>query len=89
MLGWVDLTVLGLYLGLVLGVGLGARFFPCCGGRRVAGRKREEDETEEKETASDYFLAGRNVAWWAVGMSLFSSNIGSEHFVGQFLTYPK
>ncbi|KAK3587617.1 hypothetical protein CHS0354_032825 [Potamilus streckersoni] len=29
-----------------------------------------------------YFLAGRNIPWWAVGASLFSSNIGSEHFVG-------
>nr|WLN44355.1 AAT15 [Sinonovacula rivularis] len=29
-----------------------------------------------------YFLAGRSMGWWAVGASLFSSNIGSEHFVG-------
>ena len=29
-----------------------------------------------------YFLAGRNVHWFAVGMSLFVSNIGSEHLVG-------
>ncbi|WAR31485.1 SC5A9-like protein [Mya arenaria] len=30
----------------------------------------------------NYFLAGRNMPWFAVGASLFSSNIGSEHFVG-------
>jgi SSS family solute:Na+ symporter len=35
----------------------------------------------ERNTA-DYFLAGRDVAWWAIGASLFSSNIGSEHFIG-------
>ncbi|HLG17457.1 MAG TPA: sodium:solute symporter [Blastocatellia bacterium] len=35
-----------------------------------------------ERTTTDYFLAGRNVAWWAVGASLFSSNIGSEHFIG-------
>lgn len=29
-----------------------------------------------------YFLAGRDMLWWAVGASLFSSNIGSEHFIG-------
>ncbi|XP_065176336.1 sodium/glucose cotransporter 4-like isoform X1 [Sycon ciliatum] len=29
-----------------------------------------------------YFLAGRSVPWWAIGTSLFASNIGSEHFIG-------
>ncbi|XP_066272493.1 sodium/myo-inositol cotransporter 2-like isoform X1 [Branchiostoma lanceolatum] len=29
-----------------------------------------------------YFLAGRDMVWWAVGASLFSSNVGSGHFVG-------
>jgi SSS family solute:Na+ symporter len=33
-------------------------------------------------SASDYFLAGRNVGWFVVGASLFASNIGSEHLVG-------
>jgi len=36
----------------------------------------------EKAVSSDYFLAGRDVAWFAVGASLFASNIGSEHLVG-------
>ncbi|NOX53067.1 MAG: sodium/solute symporter [Planctomycetes bacterium] len=35
-----------------------------------------------KDTADDYFLAGRNLGWWIVGASIFSSNIGSEHLVG-------
>ena len=35
-----------------------------------------------KETSSDYFLAGRSVTWWAIGASLFASNISSEHFIG-------
>src|SRR3989442_7854058 len=34
-----------------------------------------------KRTA-DYFLASRDAAWWAIGASLFSANIGSEHFIG-------
>ena len=35
-----------------------------------------------KDTADDYFLAGRNLGWLIVGLSIFSSNIGSEHLVG-------
>jgi SSS family solute:Na+ symporter len=36
----------------------------------------------EKIQSADYFLASRDVAWFAVGASLFASNIGSEHLVG-------
>ena len=35
-----------------------------------------------KNTAADYFLAGRNLGWWIIGASIFASNIGSEHVVG-------
>jgi SSS family solute:Na+ symporter len=35
-----------------------------------------------RNTADDYFLAGRNLGWWIVGASIFASNIGSEHLVG-------
>ncbi len=31
---------------------------------------------------SQYFLAGRNVGWIAVGASIFATNISSEHFIG-------
>jgi len=37
---------------------------------------------QQEETSTDYFLAGRNVGWVAVGASIFASNIGSEHIVG-------
>ncbi len=37
---------------------------------------------KEKDTAADYFLAGRNLSWWVIGASIFASNIGSEHIVG-------
>ncbi len=37
---------------------------------------------QNKDTADDYFLAGRNLSWWIVGASIFASNIGSEHLVG-------
>ena len=38
--------------------------------------------SQRKDTASDYFLAGRNLSWWIIGASIFASNIGSEHIVG-------
>ena len=37
---------------------------------------------KNKNTADDYFLAGRNLGWLVVGASIFASNIGSEHLVG-------
>ncbi len=33
-------------------------------------------------TSTDYFLASRNVGWFAIGASLFVSNISTEHFIG-------
>jgi SSS family solute:Na+ symporter len=38
--------------------------------------------SKNKDTAADYFLAGRNLGWWVIGASIFASNIGSEHIVG-------
>ena len=35
-----------------------------------------------RDTADDYFLAGRNLGWYIIGASIFASNIGSEHIVG-------
>ncbi len=37
---------------------------------------------KSKDTADDYFLAGRNLGWFVIGASIFTSNIGSEHVVG-------
>src|SRR3954452_17755201 len=35
-----------------------------------------------ERTSADYFLAGRNIGWFAIGASLFVSNISTEHFIG-------
>jgi solute:Na+ symporter, SSS family len=37
---------------------------------------------QKSETSTDYFLAGRDATWLAIGSSIFASNIGSEHLVG-------
>ncbi|MDA0379641.1 MAG: sodium:solute symporter, partial [Bacteroidetes bacterium] len=33
-------------------------------------------------SAQGYFLGGRDLGWFAIGASLFASNIGSEHLIG-------
>ncbi len=43
-------------------------------GFRYAGKK---DQTFQR-----YFFAGNDLGWFAVGMSIFATNISSEHFVG-------
>src|SRR5579864_636412 len=58
----VDLAIIGIYFGLVFGIGF---YF--------ARRER---------TSEDYFLASRNIGWFAIGASLFVSNISTEHFIG-------
>ena len=40
----------------------------------IVGRKQE--------TSTDYFLGGRKLPWWTVGMSLVASDIGSVELVG-------
>jgi SSS family solute:Na+ symporter len=37
---------------------------------------------QKDQTSTDYFLAGRDATWLAIGSSIFASNIGSEHLVG-------
>ncbi len=38
--------------------------------------------SRKQDTTEDYFLGGRNIGWFAIGASLFASNVGSEHIVG-------
>jgi SSS family solute:Na+ symporter len=56
-------------LVVLLGTTLGVAAFGMYMGRREAG-------------TSDYFLAGRSLAWWAVAGSILGSNVSSHHLVG-------
>ena len=38
--------------------------------------------SKRERTSEDYFLASRNIGWFAIGASLFVSNISTEHFIG-------
>ena len=37
---------------------------------------------QKQKNSDDYFLAGRDASWVAIGASIFASNIGSEHLIG-------
>ncbi|MCK5652288.1 MAG: solute:sodium symporter family transporter, partial [Gemmatimonadetes bacterium] len=39
--------------------------------------------SRREKVAADYFLAGRNLPWWLIGISLIASNISTEQLVGQ------
>ena len=40
-----------------------------------------EEAGHQKDT-SDYFLASKNLPWWAIGASLIAANISAEQIVG-------
>ena len=48
----------------------------------IAGISWWAVKKKKKDSADDYFLAGRHLGWFVVGASIFASNIGSEHLVG-------
>ena len=85
-LGAWDWAMVAGYFVLCLGVGFGAT---CTRAKERSGEE-EGDRVEGVEGGAkgsgggveEFFLAGRSTAWWAVGGSLFASNIGSEHFIG-------
>ncbi|MDD4848005.1 MAG: sodium/sugar symporter [Bacteroidales bacterium] len=63
---FLDTLVFVLYGVVVIGVGLWV--------------SRQKKGTQKN--ASDYFLAGKALPWWAVGASLIAANISAEQFIG-------
>ncbi len=61
----IDWAIFVVYVIIIVGVGLW-----------VSRTKKGEEKT-----ASDYFLAGRSLTWWAIGASLIAANISAEHFI--------
>ncbi len=62
----VDLAIVLAYLAILIFLGL------------FLGRNKKGKE----KSASDYFLAGNTLTWWAVGASLIAANISAEQFIG-------
>ncbi|KAL0479791.1 SLC5A, partial [Acrasis kona] len=88
---WVDGIVIGVYFVFVFAVGIYCgfskyfkRWYHKYIRRRLSSGNQESPDAEEEQNSnsSSFFLAGKDVSWWAVGCSLFASNIGSEHFIG-------
>lgn len=83
----LDACILVLYFAGMIGVGWfvyskekGEAAAALTGDSDSAAR---DSEAGQDMTATDeFFLAGRSMHWFAVGLSLFVSNIGSEHLVG-------
>lgn len=40
------------------------------------------NRTVGTKDAEHFFLGGRSMPWWAIGFSLFASNVGTDHLVG-------
>lgn len=38
--------------------------------------------SRKEKNSNEYFLAGQNIGWLAIGSSMFAANISSEHFIG-------
>ena len=36
----------------------------------------------QRKDSTDYFLASKNLPWWAIGASLIAANISAEQIVG-------
>jgi SSS family solute:Na+ symporter len=39
-------------------------------------------KSRKERTSEDYFLAGRDLKWWLIGISIVAANISTEQFVG-------
>ena len=66
-MGIIDIIVFFGFIAAVLFVGL---------------FKSKGEETHGETGAEDYFLAGRGLSWWLIGISLIAANISAEQFVG-------
>ena len=48
----------------------------------VVAQLVSRERAGHSKTATDYFLAGRALPWWAIGASLIASNISAEQIIG-------
>lgn len=62
----IDYVIFAVYIVLLITLGL------------FLSRKKSGEE----KSATDYFLAGNTLTWWAVGASLIAANISAEQFIG-------
>jgi len=61
-----DLTIVAIYAVVLL----------------VLAQWVSREKAGHQKDSSDYFLAGRNLPWWAIGASLIAANISAEQIIG-------
>ena len=62
----LDLTVVAIYAIVLL----------------ILAQWVSREKAGHEKNSSDYFLAGRNLPWWAIGASLIAANISAEQIIG-------
>lgn len=65
-LATVDLVILGIYAVFIFGL----------------AQWVSRDKVGATKTSTDYFLASKNLPWWAIGASLIAANISAEQIIG-------
>lgn len=68
-MGILDVLVFVVFVVLVVSVGM------------IKGREGATKDAIDSG-AAEYFLAGRGLTWWLIGISLIAANISAEQFVG-------
>ncbi len=63
MLGWLDWSIIGVYMLAMLGIG---GFFYL---------------REKRGSTDSFFVGGRNIPFWAAGVSLYATNVSSISFI--------
>jgi SSS family solute:Na+ symporter len=67
----LDLTVVAVYAIVLLILAL-----------LILAQWVSREKVGHEKNSSDYFLAGRNLPWWAIGASLIAANISAEQIIG-------
>lgn len=62
----IDLVILGVYAVFIFGL----------------AQWVSRDKDGAKKSSTDYFLASKNLPWWAIGASLIAANISAEQIIG-------
>jgi SSS family solute:Na+ symporter len=65
-LATIDLVILAIYAVCIFGL----------------AQWVSRDKGGAKKTSTDYFLASKNLPWWAIGASLIAANISAEQIIG-------
>ncbi|MFA4891826.1 sodium/sugar symporter [Brevundimonas sp.] len=65
-LATIDLVILAVYAVLIFGL----------------AQWVSRDKGGARKTSTDYFLASKNLPWWAIGASLIAANISAEQIIG-------